>query len=1226
MIANLQSEHPEIDITPGNRESERVLLVLDDDRNLEETLSLHLIQDQRSVSIVQTGTTALECIQQETFDLVLLDLQLRDMSGLSVLMALREIHSPTRLPVIVMTALSQSENIIQALQKGANDYVTKPINFPELRARVHAQLLRGAATRESEERYALAAQGANDGLWDWNLETDRVYFSSRWKSMLGCAENEVSNHPDEWFKRVHPDDILRLKQEIADHLQGVTSHLESQHRLLHKDGTYRWMNVRGVTARKGKTSPVRMAGSHNDITHGKVADALTGLPNRALFLERLEACLDRVRRQGGPMFAVVFLDVDRFKGVNDRLGHSMGDQLLIAISRRLETCLQSKDTVSRMESENLLARLGGDEFTILLDNVQELSQATSIADRILKELGAPFNLDGNEVFTTASIGIALSSSVHERAVDLLRDADTAMYEAKAQGKGRYEVFDTFMRDQMQARQQLESELRRAVATQEFVVHYQPIFSLSNGQLSGFEALLRWQHPERGLLGPSEFISVAEETGLSLSLDQWVLRQATRQMKDWQDRHTDHLTISVNFSSCQFQQLDIVEQVRQVLRETGLDGSKLELEITETQMMENRESVSSVLLALRALNVHLAIDDFGTGYSSLSYIQRFPVQRLKIDRSFVSKMCLDQEDRAIVQTIIALAHNLRLDLVAEGVETAEQLADLKELGCEYAQGYFFSQPVDSIAAEELITRSEPVISSGSETKCLEEVAAIKSLLAQIKDLEKEVRPGPPSEMPSEVDLAPCLSNRTLGETSIDDQTESAAAVSIGECYREGKRCFERGDFEQCRVLMGEILQHSPCHQQANWYWNESQRKQEEQRLKDELEIHLEDVKKDAMDRFDRECYGECQGIFSFLSELEPENHQWGQYLELSRQLVSEKQDILRNTTKSNVPKEESASHEDASTAAAVEQALTVRDMVPSTEMGLQRSGLLARFSVGMGSRKLQHLRSSIHIPQIAREVEMEFATPLERTRGTRLLMTVIIVLLAFITIPIFHRSDKVGPPLVTGRLESTPRQGGAIKNSENRLATTMPQETNAERWEAAGQGVSNGLMQPSVASSRSPKDLRPPHQQIPQPPIRESAANKGAFKGKRASSPNERVLQHPLRGVDVETTWPVDAALQNANQKHASRPHVYSVVHEHVLGSCQGTLTVDGKSIVFESLGNSRDGFKSSLSEIIGIEVRDALKIRFKNRIYHFKADTGRGKEADRAEVEAIYGELTRFSK
>jgi EAL domain-containing protein (putative c-di-GMP-specific phosphodiesterase class I) len=759
------------------------------------------------------------------------------------------------------------------------------------------------------------------------------------------------------------------------------------------------------------------------------------------------------------------------------------------------------------------------------------------------------------------------------------------------------------------------------------VHYQPIFSLSNGQLSGFEALLRWQHPERGLLGPSEFISVAEETGLSLSLDQWVLRQATRQMKDWQDRHTDHLTISVNFSSRQFQQLDIVEQVRQVLRETGLAGSKLELEITETQMMENRESVSSVLLALRALNVHLAIDDFGTGYSSLSYIQRFPVQRLKIDRSFVSKMCLDQEDRAIVQTIIALAHNLRLDFSCGRSRNGRAARTPEGAWCEYAQGYFLSQPVDSIAAEELIARSEAVTSSGSARKCLEDVAAIKSLLAQIKDLEKEVRPGPPSEMPSEVDLAPCLSKRAPGETSIDDHTESTAAdASIGQRYREGKRCFERGDFDQCRVLMGEILQHRPRHQQANWYWNESQRKQEEQRLKDELEIHLEDVKKDAMDRFDQECYGECQWIFSFLSELEPENHQWGQYLELSRQLVSEKQDILRNRTKSNVPKEESASHEDASTAAAVEQALTVRDMVPSTEMGLQRSGLLARFSVGMGSRKLQHLRSSIHIPQIAREVEMEFDTPLERKWGTRLLMTVIIVLLAFITIPIFHRSDKVGPPIVTGRLESTPSQGGAIKNTENRLATTMPQETNAEQWEAAGQGVSNGLMQPSVASSRSPKDLRPPHQQIPQPPIRESAANRDAFKGQRASSPNERVLQHPLRGVDVETTWPVDAALQNANQKHDSRPHVYSVVHEHVLGSCQGTLTVDGKSIVFESLGNSKDGFKSSLSEIIGIEVRDALKIRFKNRIYRFKADTGRGKEADRAEVEAIYGELTRFSK
>src|SRR5215831_8345180 len=275
VIANMQSQSQQTEVPIVRRDDQRILLVVDNDPEIREMLSLHLIQDQHSVTVAPTGTIALEYIQQTSFDLIVLDLHLPDMSGLSVLTALREIYSQTELPVIVMTALNQSQNIIQALERGANDYVIKPINFAEIRARVRAQLLRGMVTRESEERYALAARGANDGLWDWNLETDRVYFSSRWKSMLGCAENEVSNHPDEWLKRVHPDDILRLKQEVADHLQGVTTHLESQHRLLHKDGTYRWMNVRGVTAQNGEKRPVRMAGSHSDITHGKVADALT---------------------------------------------------------------------------------------------------------------------------------------------------------------------------------------------------------------------------------------------------------------------------------------------------------------------------------------------------------------------------------------------------------------------------------------------------------------------------------------------------------------------------------------------------------------------------------------------------------------------------------------------------------------------------------------------------------------------------------------------------------------------------------------------------------------------------------------------------------------------------------------------------------------------------------------------------------------------------------------
>jgi len=335
----------------------------------------------------------------------------------------------------------------------------------------------------------LAARAAN-GLWEWDLESNQIDFSSRWKAMLGYSETEISNSPEEWFKRVHPEDIVRLKEELTNHLNGRTPHIESQHRMLHKDGAYRWMQVRALLAQDHERKSARMAGSHSDITQGKVADALTGLANRALFLERLETCVGRIKGCGSSMFAVLFVDIDRFKAVNDRLGHDVGDQLLIAISRRLEVCLQSLDCVGRVRRENLLARLGGDEFTILLDPI-ELNEATGIADLILKELRAPFGLNGNEVFVTVSVGIALSTEGHQQARDVLGDADTAMYQAKAQGRGRWEVFDVVMRDRMEARQKLEADLRRAVATEEFVVHYQPIFSLNTGHLSGFEALLRF---------------------------------------------------------------------------------------------------------------------------------------------------------------------------------------------------------------------------------------------------------------------------------------------------------------------------------------------------------------------------------------------------------------------------------------------------------------------------------------------------------------------------------------------------------------------------------------------------------------------------------------------------------------------------------------------------------------------------------------------------------------
>ncbi len=551
------------------------------------------------------------------------------------------------------------------------------------------------ALKESEERYALAALGANDGLWDWDLRRGGVYFSPRWKAMLGFQEEDIGTRPEDWFGLVHRDDLASLKAHIEAHLEGRTPHFECEYRMRHKSGGYRWMLARGLAVRDGDRRAHRIAGSQTDISdrkrveqqllHDALHDALTGLANRSLFLDRLENAVKRARRRTESAFGVLFLDLDRFKVVNDSLGHLVGDQLLIAIARRLEGCLRLGDTV---------ARLGGDEFAILLEDLDDLTYVHRVADRTQRELEMPYILNGQEVYTSASIGIALSDTGYERAEDLLRDADTAMYRAKALGKGRRVVFDPTMHARAMGQLRLETDLRRAEERGELLLHYQPIVALARGEISGFEALLRWQHPERGLLYPEDFLSLAQETGLIVGIGRWVLATACRQLKAWQDRFPapSPLTLSVNLDSKQLAQGDLVQEVEDTLKDTGLDPRTLRLEITEGAIMENPEFTTSILEQLRLRGVQIQIDDFGTGYSSLSHLHRFPIDALKIDRSFVSRMNLDEVNAEIVGTIVTLAHKLRMEVMAEGVETDQQLARLKEMGCEFGQGYLFSEPL------------------------------------------------------------------------------------------------------------------------------------------------------------------------------------------------------------------------------------------------------------------------------------------------------------------------------------------------------------------------------------------------------------------------------------------------------------------------------------------------------------------------------------------------------
>ncbi|HEX5110910.1 MAG TPA: EAL domain-containing protein [Vicinamibacterales bacterium] len=680
------------------------LLVVDDTEANRDMLSRRLQRLGYHVVLAADGSEALHVIERQHVALVLLDVEMPGMSGIEVLSTLRTRYSPIELPVIMVTARQQREDIIQALTLGANDYVTKPIDMPIAAARIQTQLsLRQAesALRESEERYALAARGANDGLWDWNLATGEVYFSTRWKLMLGGEEQEIGSSPDEWFDRIHPEEIARVRAEVDQHLADSTPQFESEHRLRHSDGTYRWMLVRGLAIRDPLGRPTRFAGSLTDITEGKVSDPLTGLPNRILFLDRLGRAMERRRRHSDSLYAVLFLDLDRFKMVNDSLGHVIGDQLLIAIARRLQRCLRATDRSHDVDGAHTIARLGGDEFTILLDDITEIGDAMRVADRIQKTLAMPFNLDGHEVFTSASVGIAVGVREYETPDAVLRDADTALYRAKALGKARYEVFDAEMRDRAVARLRLDTDLRRAIERQDFQLYYQPIVSLTRNRIEGFEALLRWPHWDRGLVYPADFIPVAEETGLILPMGWWVLAEACRQLAAWQSTVPigTPLTMAVNLSSKQFVQSDLVPQIERVLAQTGVGASQLKLEITESTIIDNTESMIGLLLQLKALGIQIAIDDFGTGYSSLSYLHRLPIDSLKIDRSFVS--CMTQDSGEIVRAIVGLAHNLGLDVIAEGVETVEQLEELRALGCEFGQGYLFSKPVKGCDVDALL---------------------------------------------------------------------------------------------------------------------------------------------------------------------------------------------------------------------------------------------------------------------------------------------------------------------------------------------------------------------------------------------------------------------------------------------------------------------------------------------------------------------------------------------
>jgi diguanylate cyclase (GGDEF)-like protein/PAS domain S-box-containing protein len=629
-----------------------------------------------------------------TPDLLIIDMMLMgECDGIETAVRMRTF---TDIPIILIFSFADEQTIARARLSAPSACLIKPIEESQLHFTVQMALCNyqlEEKLRKSEERYQLATDASNNGIWDWNLKTDEIYYSPRWKAMLGYDEDEIKASPEEWQKRIHPDDLKQFQRDLASTINGTSGRFECEYRMEHSNRKIVWVITRGLIVRDKSGIARRMAGSQTDNTTHKMEenrlnfdalhDSLTGLPNRVLFMDRLAFRLGRTIRHPDELFGVLYLDLDRFKVVNDSLGHSAGDQLLITIATRIQKCLRPEDTVSR---------LSGDEFAILLSDVKNVNEAVLVSDRIRSSLVTTTLLGSIERSTTASIGIAMFNKNYQKPEEILRDADLAMYRAKALGRNRHEIFNSSMLLGAVALLQMEGDLKHAVAHKEWQVLYQPIVSVKTEKTIGVEALLRWQHPQLGTVMPLDFISIAEDTGYIIPIGEHVLREACLNVKAWRDAGQLGLWVAVNLSARQFHDQNLVGKIAHILADTGLAGEGLRLEVTESVAMFDVEYTIKTLKELEKLGVYSLLDDFGTGYSSLNYLKLFPLKVLKIDQSFIQDIKINKNNEAIILAVIAMARSLKLEVIAEGVEKIEQLDFLRSLFCDNVQGYFLNYPL------------------------------------------------------------------------------------------------------------------------------------------------------------------------------------------------------------------------------------------------------------------------------------------------------------------------------------------------------------------------------------------------------------------------------------------------------------------------------------------------------------------------------------------------------
>lgn len=704
-----------------------VVLVIDDDPIIRLLARETLEQDGFVVRHAISGENGIAEFRAEPPDIVLLDVLMPGMDGFATCLELRAVAGARHVPVLMMTGLDDVDSINRAYQVGATDFITKPINWPILGHRVRYMLRASLAMEElAQSRTKLAEAHRQAGLsnWEWDIVSGQVRWSSEIYHVLGISE--ATHRPSEETLRrlIHPEDVEIARQAFVAALKG-TAPFDIDYRIVLPSGDIRVIHAQGIAQMGADGRAFRMTGTIQDITQRKRTeeqirqlafyDTLTGLPNRVFFKEHVKQALRHAEREGHSV-ALFFLDLDNFKNINDTLGHQVGDLLLEQVAQRLSHCVRGEDSILRAQADEFnhhVARLGGDEFTVLVHEIRHPEDAAKVAQRILHALADAVEIENQELFVSTSIGIAIYPLDGRDHDTLLKNADTAMYHAKGQGRGRYQFYNASMHASALEKLELETGLRRALERSEFRLYYQPRVDSETGIVVGTEALLRWAHPQRGLVPPVQFIPLAEETGLIVPIGAWVLHEACRQNKAWHNAGLPPVAVSVNISSLQFRQRNFADLVADALEVHDLPAECLELEVTESLLMQDAELTVQTIRNLKRTGVRISIDDFGTGFSSLNYLKRFPVDTLKIDRSFIRGVNLDRDNSAIATAIIALAKSLDLSVVAEGVETNAERSYLVQRGCREMQGFLISKPLPPLElqrawqAGSLVDRLMPV---------------------------------------------------------------------------------------------------------------------------------------------------------------------------------------------------------------------------------------------------------------------------------------------------------------------------------------------------------------------------------------------------------------------------------------------------------------------------------------------------------------------------------------